>query len=210
MTLTKRDTPIKIRLLLSISMIILCLNLSFGRNDDNIHKSTDLTIIHHIEPSNFSVPLFFSLNKIEYNAIGNAIIMEDTVCISNSTDTFFVNSATDVIAYNWSVPTGAVISSTFGDTMIVVNWTNATLGLSNICVESVNNCGISAPTCMPIRVITCNESPNAVDDRDTIPSNTAVVVEVQLNDSDPENHDLITNLDATNGPSNGKIHLLLQ
>ncbi len=203
MTLTTKATPFRLKLLLSIIVIILCSNLSFGRAYDKVPKSNDLAVIHHIGYPN--LPIW--VDKIGDASIRLPLIMEDTACLSNVSDTFFVNTAPDIMSYNWTLPTGATIASTLGDTMIVVDWTNATLGLSNICITSVNDCGSSSPTCIPIRVVNCNLSPNAVTDRDTVPANTSVIVQVQNNDSDPENNSLTTDLDASNPPSNGTVSI---
>jgi len=176
-------------------------------NYDKVHRFNGLSTIHH---NGYPPPILSTLpilEKIAQNEFSQTLIMEDTVCISNASDTFFVNSAPEIIAYDWTLPNGAVISNTIGDTMIVVDWTNAMLGLSEVCVSSVNNCGSSAPFCMPIRIINCNLSPNAVDDRDTILANTTAIVQVQTNDSDPENQPLTTNLDPSNSPSNGTVSI---
>jgi len=172
-------------------------------NSNTVHENLDLSSIHHIG----FPPRLPHLDIEKELLVDYTLLMEDTACTSNATDTFFVNSTADIISYSWTIPSGAVITSTLGDTMIVVNWNNATLGLSEICITSTNVCGEGNPTCLPIRVINCNQKPNAVDDRDTTPANLAIRVLVQQNDTDAENHSLTTNLDATNTPSNGTIIL---
>ena len=126
------------------------------------------------------------------NVLIPSLLMEDTVCTSITLDTFYVNTLPNVDAYNWTVPTGAAIVSTIGDTMIIVDWTNAIPGLFDICIETMNNCGVSTPTCFPIRIIVCNLMPNAVDDESTTPANVAILIDVQDNDSDPDNDQLTT------------------
>ncbi|MEM6317594.1 MAG: Ig-like domain-containing protein, partial [Bacteroidota bacterium] len=186
-----RATPIPLKLLASTLYILLCSQTVFG--------------IHHFVPTPVTTnEVAGTVNYLHFaNDVAEVLMMEDTACTSTTTDTFFVNTLPNTDSYNWTIPTGAVITATLGDTMIVVDWTNSTTGLLDICIETVNNCGSSTPVCFPIRVIVCNTAPMAVDDRDTTLSNQPITIAVQNNDTDPENDNLTTSLLASSLPTNG-------
>ena len=196
MTLMMKATSVQLRFLLSLVLISLSINHSFGENAYNFGSKRLLPMLE--VPSAFSSPTILTVD----------LLMEDTVCTSISLDTFYVNTLPFVDTYNWSIPAGATIASNLGDTMIIVDWTNANPGLSNICIETMNNCGISTPTCFPIRIIVCNLIPDAADDQGTTPANVAILIDVQDNDSDPDNDPLTTGLDSTNEPDNGTLAIL--
>jgi len=202
--------------------------LSFGENEIKVEPHSTYLKIEHVKHSNFAKPTLpitvTNLVKAWDKSVQSeknieakvtpilsielaAPIMEDTACTSNTMDTFFVNTVSNIDSYLWTLPSGANIVSTIGDTMIIVDWTNSVTGLQEICVQTTNNCGPSSPVCFPIRIRICNLSPNAVPDRDTTPSNTPITVDVQINDSDPENGILTTNIYSSGNPNNGSISL---
>ena len=138
---------------------------------------------------------------------GNTL-MSDTACIAQSQDTFFVNTAEDVIKYNWTVPGGAKIVETLGDTMIVVDWRIAAPGQANICLSVETDCGTTDPSCFPVQISICHSAPIAVDDEVTTAYLNSITIEVQNNDSDPDNGILTTSLDSSHPPTNGTISLI--
>ena len=149
MTLITKTTKLRLRFFLSIITVVLCISLSYGGNE---LKNGSKRLVPALEMSS-------TLSSL---ALPNAIsFMEDTVCTSIAQDTFYVNTLPNVDTYNWTTPIGATITNTIGDTMIIVDWTNATPGLHDICIETTNNCGTSAPTCFPIRILVCNEKPES-------------------------------------------------
>ncbi|MBT8195164.1 MAG: hypothetical protein KJO64_01955, partial [Bacteroidia bacterium] len=91
----------------------------------------------------FTALIFFSF-VISFTAFGQT----DTVCTSNTVDTFYINSVADADSFLWSVPPGAIITSGQYDTLIVVNWSGAVLGLDSVCVTALNECGPSGTTCV--------------------------------------------------------------
>lgn len=196
MILITKTTRLRLRFFLSILSVILFTNLSYGENELK-NGSTRLIPALEMTVSFSSLPIPTEIS-----------FMEDTICTSTTQDTFYVNTLPNIDAYIWSVPIGAVIASTLGDTMIIVDWTNAVPGLANICIETMNNCGTSAPTCFPVRILVCNEKPNAIDDVRSTPSNTPIVVDVQMNDTDLDNDPLTTGLDSSNPPSNGTLNII--
>ncbi|MFK7982097.1 MAG: hypothetical protein AB8G86_19105, partial [Saprospiraceae bacterium] len=163
MTLITKATLVQLRLLLGLILISLSITLSFGENKSNF-GSKRLITTQEMTPASAGLNILLS----------HSLFMEDTVCTSITLDTFYVNTQPTVDAYNWTVPTGAAIVSSIGDTMIIVDWTNAIPGLFDICIETRNNCGISTPSCFPVRIIVCNLMPNAVDDQGTTPANVAI------------------------------------
>ena len=196
MTSMTKTTPVYLRLILSLISIILSCNLSFGENEYTIGSKRlipALEVTSSLTSSDISTDYFF---------------MEDTVCTSVIRDTFYVNTLPNIDSYAWTIPNGANIVSTIGDTMIIVDWTNAVPGLADICIETMNNCGVSTPVCFPIRIIVCNLMPNAVDDQRTTPPNTPILVTVQSNDSDPDNDQLTTGLDLSDVPDNGSVNII--
>ncbi len=196
MTLITKSAEKRLRFLLSLVSIILCINSSYGEND---LRNGSKRLIPALEVSS-------TLPSI--NVPASSFVMEDTVCTSIIQDTFYVNSLPFIDTYSWTVPTGANITSTIGDTMIIVDWTNAVSGLGDICLETMNNCGTSTPTCFPIRVLVCNEMPQAVDDVRSTPANVAILIDVQENDSDLDNDPLTTGLDLSDSPANGTVTII--
>jgi len=196
MTLITKITQVRLKFLLSLISVILCFNFGYGENDIlNGSKRLIPALEVSISLTSLDVPMA-------------VIFMEDTVCTSIVQDTFYVNTIPNVDTYSWTIPSGANITSTIGDTMIIVDWTNAIAGLADICIETINNCGTSSPTCFPIRILVCNEMPNAIDDARTTPSNTPILVDVQTNDTDLDNDLLTTGLDNSNPPSNGMVSII--
>lgn len=69
--------------------------------------------------------------------------------------TYSVAAVPGAFAYNWTVPTGTIIVSGQGTNSIVVRWPFAAIhaGLTgNICVSTVNSCGVSNASCLNISV----------------------------------------------------------
>ncbi len=148
------------------------------------------------------------LSANEGNENETLSFMPDTACIAQSRDTFFVNTVQGAIIYDWMLPAGASIAHTLGDTMIVVDWTRATPGLSNICLSIETDCGTSDPSCFPIQISICHSAPNAVDDERNTSYQTPVIIAVQNNDFDPDNDSLTISFDPSNNPTNGTIAII--
>ena len=72
------------------------------------------------------------------------------VVCENQTATFSIAAVPGAGTYAWTVPAGVVINSGQGTTSINVSWNTLTGG--NVCVSSVNNCGTSTPSCIPVAV----------------------------------------------------------
>ena len=121
---------------------------------------------------NASTPTKGSL--ISDKKIATSVFMADTACTSQTQDTFYINALPNTDAYIWTIPTGANIIATIGDTLIIIDWANSILGSQNICIETMNSCDISAPFCFPIEVIICNTAPIAMDDKDSTSLNTPI------------------------------------
>ncbi|MEN8881219.1 MAG: PKD-like domain-containing protein [Polaribacter sp.] len=84
-----------------------------------------------------------------------AITGLNTVCQGNSGVVYTVPVNSNVITYDWQVPTGATIVSRLGDNSIIVDYgANAVSG--NVSVNGVNGCGSSPNSTLPI---TINELP---------------------------------------------------
>ena len=196
-------TLVHLKFILSTAIVVFFFNIGFGKNDsDNSIKSNGLHKVNlRIDITNFvTQSTLYEINEGSH-------FMEDTICTSITNDTFFVNSVPKALTYSWSIPTGAVITSTIGDTMIIIDWTNAEPGLGNICIETANDCNTSTPLCIPYYIDICNDAPSAINDLDTTLSNTAIIVDVQANDIDLDNDILTTSLDPTNTPMNGILSI---
>ena len=76
-----------------------------------------------------------------------------TVCQNDSNSRFSVVPDANIISYNWTVPTGAVILSGAGTAEILVSWISATPGVGQVCVEALNVCGTSAQTCQEVTIV---------------------------------------------------------
>ncbi|MBK8564214.1 MAG: DNRLRE domain-containing protein [Saprospiraceae bacterium] len=75
-----------------------------------------------------------------------------TVCRSETARVFSVAPDPAVVTYNWTVPTGAVITFGQGTPSITVNFTAVTPGAYTVCCSTQNDCGTSAQTCQNINV----------------------------------------------------------
>lgn len=74
------------------------------------------------------------------------------VCNNNQADVFSTPSDEDADTYTWTVPAGAVIVSGQGTPSIVIDWTGASVGLTQVCVYSTNACGESGNYCQAVIV----------------------------------------------------------
>ncbi len=131
----------------------------------------------------------------------------DTICTNNILDTLATFTIDKATGYDWQLPTGARIVSQLTDTSIVVDWQDAIIGTTQICVTAINDCGESSPFCTDISIQHCNAPPQALPDTQTTFFETATTILVQLNDMDPDGNDLVTLLDATSFPNSGMINL---
>ncbi|MBL7803697.1 MAG: proprotein convertase P-domain-containing protein [Saprospiraceae bacterium] len=80
-----------------------------------------------------------------------------TVC-GNATQNYSIPAIANATTYNWTVTAPAVISSGQGTNQITVNWNGAPAS-STVCVSAGNNCGNSAPVCLPVTVGSTPASP---------------------------------------------------
>ena len=79
---------------------------------------------------------------------GNIVGQSSGVC--GQTMTYSVPTVSGVTSYNWSVPSGATISSANGSNSIDITFpSNFTTG--QLCVTAVNGCGSSSPRCINIK-----------------------------------------------------------
>ncbi|MEI6765154.1 MAG: right-handed parallel beta-helix repeat-containing protein [Bacteroidota bacterium] len=86
---------------------------------------------------------------------GNSI-----VCLSQQGITYTAATVPGAASYNWTVPTGWIITSGQGTTDITV--TSGTTG-GNICVTASNACGIiSTATCMVVSINTNMQAPGGI------------------------------------------------
>lgn len=69
--------------------------------------------------------------------------------VCNSTQIYSTPSVSGATGYNWTVPSGASITSGQGTTSITVDYTGSFTS-GNICVEATNACGAGAPKCKPV------------------------------------------------------------
>ncbi len=76
-----------------------------------------------------------------------------SVC-ENSTGTLYTATSTNASTYNWTASGGATISSGNGTDSLYVDW--GTSG-GTICVEAINNCGLSPQECL---IISTTNQPN--------------------------------------------------
>lgn len=83
----------------------------------------------------------------------------DTICGVTVDISYTVNSIANAIAYNWTVPPGAIITSGAGTTSILVDYP-ATATSGNVTVTASNACGNGAPSPpLPITVTQIPEAP---------------------------------------------------
>lgn len=73
------------------------------------------------------------------------------VCSGQTGLVYSVSPVPLAVSYNWTLPSGAVITSAPGSQSVTVTMGNVP---GNICVSAVNTCGQSAQSCMPISVTT--------------------------------------------------------
>ncbi|MDQ3190680.1 MAG: gliding motility-associated C-terminal domain-containing protein, partial [Bacteroidota bacterium] len=83
----------------------------------------------------------------------SSVIGNNTLC-QGSTGTYSTQTSPGAASYNWTVPAGATINSGQGTTSISVTFGNSS---GNICVEAVNSCGTSNPTCQFINISTFSD-----------------------------------------------------
>ncbi len=96
----------------------------------------------------------------------------DVVCDGDSV-TYTVTEITDAASYNWTVPTGATITSGNNTNSITVDFSGAVSG--DISVSGQNACGSGNTTTLPITVNTIPENAGAISGPNTVcPGDTAV------------------------------------
>ena len=73
--------------------------------------------------------------------------------------TYFVTSNPSVMNYNWTVPSGATITSGQGTSSITVNWGTSTGG--QVCMTPSNSCNTGSQNCITVAISTVQ--PNVLD-----------------------------------------------
>ncbi len=81
----------------------------------------------------------------------DSVIGITQLCPGQSTG-YSIAPIANASSYTWTVPAGVTINSGQGTAGIQVSWNGSTGG--NVCVASVNTCGTSAPTCLPVQLNT--------------------------------------------------------
>ena len=75
----------------------------------------------------------------------------------DQTATYSIAPVANATSYNWTVPAGVTINSGQGSAAIQVTWNNNSGG--NVCVNSINACGASTPTCLAVQFTTLPAQP---------------------------------------------------
>ncbi len=78
-----------------------------------------------------------------------AISGPDTVCSAYDIQNYSVVPLSGITSYDWSVPSGAVVTTGVGTNVVTIDFGSAD-GL--VCVRSANSCGVSDTTCMEVLV----------------------------------------------------------
>jgi len=97
--------------------------------------SLNYTLSNDAQSNEFSItPLLFDLEKsLEFLPPPT-----DSVCTYTTADTFWINTVPDAISYDWIVPTGATFTQPLGDTLIIIDWSSATVGTDSIGIAAAN------------------------------------------------------------------------
>jgi PKD repeat protein len=72
-------------------------------------------------------------------------------CINSNNQIYSVSPVNGATSYQWSVPSGALITSGQGTSMISVEYSNSAVS-GDVCVFAMNSCGSSTDHCMAITV----------------------------------------------------------
>ncbi|NTW31199.1 MAG: fibronectin type III domain-containing protein [Bacteroidetes bacterium] len=88
-----------------------------------------------------------------------------TFCPGQTGVTYSVSPITGVTSYNWTVPSGASITSGQNTNSITVDF-GSTSG--NICLTAINDCGKSSPTCMQVTNITIPDAAGTISGTSTV------------------------------------------
>ena len=80
-----------------------------------------------------------------------------TICFGLQNDTYTIAPVTDASDYDWTVPTGANITSGQGSTSIDIDWGTATSG--QVCITTSNNCGDGPEACFDVTIDLTPQAP---------------------------------------------------
>lgn len=129
----------------------------------------------------YSTPGVYSVTLIATNNAGSDTVIQtnyitvfgapsapppptgSSIVCKNTTGNIFSVSNTPGSTYNWSVPSGASISSGQGSNQITVAFSGSAIN-GNICVTADNGCGISSATCQLVKVaVAAPSKPSAIN-----------------------------------------------
>lgn len=121
----------------------------------------------------------------------------DSICTNENNYSIYVHPIENATGHDWMIPNGATYTQLPGDTTILIDWTTTTGNLprlDSIGIVGTNNCAMGDTIFTKVYLKNCNNNPIALADTAFTDENIAIIIPVQLNDTDMDGDDLTTTL----------------
>jgi hypothetical protein len=111
----------------------------------------------------------------------------DTFCNNVFRDTFSIANVPEADSFIWTWSPGlSLVGGDPSDTMVILSWFGSPAGFYDVCVQGVNDCGISDISCTSFYVEVCNRPDTAVTDSLVVDEDNSLTADIIANDIDPD------------------------